>query len=427
MDASFSTTEVSPLWGVVTAVQANYYWVALDAGTALSGQVRPERGGQVLDEQVLRDRPVLSDQVLEGHTSNGQDPAGSDLQKSPVLGEGQAPDKPRSLLCIRRARLKKMGQRVMVGDRVQVVDPDWEGHRGAIAAVAPRQTVLDRPPMANADQLLLVFALAEPDLDAHQLNRFLVKAESTGLEVLLCFNKQDLVSEETRHYWQQRLGQWGYDPVFISLHEGDAWAALHPRLQGRITVISGPSGVGKSSLINHLVPEAEARTSAVSGKLGRGRHTTRHVELFPLLQGGLLADTPGFNQPDLTLTPGDLGPCFPEIRQRLAQGTCQFKDCLHRDEPGCAVGREWDRYAFYSDLIAEAETLPSLQQRRTSPSLKQKVGERGQIQQEPMLQAKTYRRVSRRRQRQALDDLHYTTFDVADLEHLDDDSGDLGL
>lgn len=405
MDVDAVNANVSSLWGIVTAVQANYYWVTLETeevphvqqsqGCHSESRIHPNLDGQP------QDQPLKADPIFAHRPS---------------------------LLCIRRARLKKMGQRVMVGDRVQVVDPDWEGQRGAIAAVAPRQTVLERPPMANADQLLLVFALAEPDLDPHQLNRFLVKAESTGLRVLLCLNKQDLVSEETRSYWQRRLGQWGYDPLLISLQEGQTWAALQPHLQGRITVISGPSGVGKSSLINRLVPEATARTSAVSGKLGRGRHTTRHVELFPLPQGGLLADTPGFNQPDLTLAPVDLGACFPEIRQRLAQGRCQFTDCLHRDEPDCAVGQDWDRYDFYRELVAEAEALSSSHQQRQSnpPAPKQKVGGKGKIYEEPMLQAKTYRRVSRRRQRQALDDLHYTTLDaITDLESLDDDSGDL--
>lgn len=370
----FPSPQPDTLWGVVTAVQANYYWVTLDGETH---------------------RETL-----------------------PCL----------ALLCIRRARLKKMGQRVMVGDRVQVVDPDWEGQRGAIAAVAPRRTVLDRPPMANADQLLLLFALAEPDLDPHQLSRFLVKAESTGLAVLLCLNKQDLVTDQTRHDWHQRLGQWGYDPLLISLHQGESWADLHPRLQGRMTVLSGPSGVGKSSLINRLVPEAELRTSAVSGKLGRGRHTTRHVELFTLPQGGLLADTPGFNQPDLALAPADLGHCFPEVRRRLTQDGCQFKDCLHRDEPGCAVGTDWDRYDLYRTLVAEAEALQNSHPRRRSgpAATKPKVGEGGEIHQEPMLQAKKYRRVSRRRQRQTLEDLHYGHPNAAtDLDNLDDDSSDL--
>ncbi|MEB3290580.1 MAG: small ribosomal subunit biogenesis GTPase RsgA [Leptolyngbya sp.] len=376
MDVSPPTESIATLWGVVTAVQANYYWVTLEVETP-----------------------------------------------------GNPPPCP-TLLCIRRARLKKIGQRVMVGDRVQVVDPDWEGQRGAIAAVAPRQTVLDHPPMANAEQLLLVFALAEPDLDPHQLSRFLVKAESTGLAVVLCLNKQDLVSDQTRHLWQQRLHQWGYDPLLISLHQEATWTDLLPRLQGRITVVSGPSGVGKSSLINRLIPAADLRTSAVSGKLGRGRHTTRHVELFPLPQGGLLADTPGFNQPDLTLGPADLGVYFPEIRQRLAQRTCQFNDCLHCHEPGCAVGTDWDRHEFYRTMVAEAEALQAAQISRypDKAQLKRKVGEMGEIHQEPMLQAKKYRRVSRRRQRQALEDLHYTTTDatdLADLEDLDDDSGDL--
>lgn len=374
MDAFPPPDLTSSLWGVVTAVQANYYWVTLDV------------------------------------------PAGLD------------PLPRAALLCIRRARLKKMGQRVMVGDRVQVVDPDWEGQRGAIAAVALRQTMLDRPPMANADQVLLLFALAEPDLDPNQLSRFLIKAESTGLAVVLCLNKQDLVSEPTRHVWQNRLHQWGYDPLLMSLHQGESWASLPPRLQGRITVVSGPSGVGKSSLINRLIPEIDLRTSAVSGKLGRGRHTTRHVELFPLPQGGLLADTPGFNQPDLTLGPADLGHCFPEIRHRLAQASCQFNDCLHRDEPGCAVGTDWDRYELYATLVAEAEAWHMAQTSRhpAQGQTKGKVGNLGEIHQEPMLQAKKYRRVSRRRQRQALEDLHYTT-DGTDLEDLDADSGDLGL
>lgn len=374
MDAFPPPDLTSSLWGVVTAVQANYYWVTLDV------------------------------------------PAGLD------------PLPRAALLCIRRARLKKMGQRVMVGDRVQVVDPDWEGQRGAIAAVALRQTMLDRPPMANADQVLLLFALAEPDLDPNQLSRFLIKAESTGLAVVLCLNKQDLVSEPTRHVWQNRLHQWGYDPLLMSLHQGESWASLPPRLQGRITVVSGPSGVGKSSLINRLIPEIDLRTSAVSGKLGRGRHTTRHVELFPLPQGGLLADTPGFNQPDLTLRPADLGRCFPEIRHRLAQASCQFNDCLHRDEPGCAVGTDWDRYELYATLVAEAEAWHMAQTSRNPDQgqTKRKVGNLGEIHQEPMLQAKKYRRVSRRRQRQALEDLHYTT-DGTDLEDLDADSGDLGL
>ena len=314
-----------------------------------------------------------------------------------------------TLLCTRRARLKKTDQQVMVGDSVRLEALDWADKRGAIAAVSPRRTVLDRPPMANADQILLVFALAEPDLDPQQLSRFLVKAESTGVRVNLCLNKQDLVSAATRQHWQDQLQQWGYRPTLVSVQGDASLEGLPALLKGHTTVVSGPSGVGKSSLINRLIPQIDLRTGTVSGKLSRGRHTTRHVELFELPGGGFLADTPGFNQPDMTLTPAALGQCFPEIRQRLGEGCCQFKDCLHRGDPGCAVGTDWPRYDIYLTLLAEVLSYQQDRQHRRDPdaALKVRMGAQGQTNHEPRLQTKTYRRPSRRRQRQTLDELCY--------------------
>jgi len=323
------------------------------------------------------------------------------------------------LLCTRRARLKKVGQRVMVGDRVQVEEPDWEGQRGAIAAVLPRQTQLDRPPVANAEQILLVFAIAEPDLDPHQLTRFLVKAELTGLEICLCFNKRDLVDASAQVAWQERVSSWGYTPQLISVQADVGIASLSAALKDHITVVSGPSGVGKSSLINALIPAARLRVNAVSGKLGRGRHTTRHVELFELPQGGLLADTPGFNQPDIACSPPALGACFPEIRNRLQHQQCQFADCLHRGEPGCAIPPDWERYADYRQLLEECETQAQAVKDSTTPdeAFKLKMADDGQVQQEPRLQPKKYRRVSRRSRKQSLEDLRY---EIADnLDNLD--------
>ncbi len=313
------------------------------------------------------------------------------------------------LLCTRRARLKKVGQQVMVGDRVQVEEPDWAGQRGAIASVLPRSTQLDRPPVANADQIMLVFAIAEPDLDCHQLTRFLVKAELTGLAINLCLNKCDLVVAKTQTNWQQRLTCWGYQPQLVSVREELGLVTLSSILRDRITVISGPSGVGKSSLINTLIPAAQLRVSAVSGKLGRGRHTTRHVELFDLPQGGLLADTPGFNQPNITCLPQQLGACFPEIRAQLVEQQCQFADCLHRGEPGCAVSQNWERYDIYRQLLAECETQAQAVQDSATPdeAFKLKIANDGQVQKEPRLQAKKYRRVSRRSRKQSLEDLRY--------------------
>ena len=178
-----------PLIGTVTAVQANYYQVQLDGTVAALG-----------------------------------DTTGAEST---------------NLLCTRRSRLKKIGQQVMVGDRVMVEEPDWAGGRGAIAEVFPRHTELDRPPVANANQMLLVFALAEPDLDPYQLSRFLVKAESTNLAVRLCLNKSDLVSPQQQQAWRDRLQGWGYDPLLISAANQQGIAEILEHLKGKITIISG--------------------------------------------------------------------------------------------------------------------------------------------------------------------------------------------
>jgi len=312
------------------------------------------------------------------------------------------------LLCTRRSRLKKIGQQVMVGDRVRIEEPDWAGQRGAIAQVLPRQTQLDRPPIANANQILLVFALAEPSLDANQLSRFLVKAESTGLEVALCLSKGDLVTSQQQDQWRDRLQKWGYKSMLISLYTGEGLADLTAKLRQKLTVISGPSGVGKSSLINQLIPQSDLRVGSVSGKLGRGRHTTRHVELFELPAGGLLVDTPGFNQPTLDCLPQHLAQYFPEARQRLTAASCQFKDCLHRNEPNCAVRGNWERYEYYLDLLSEVEAQQVKVNQLSDPesTTKLKTTGKGQTQHEPKLETKKYRRPSRRTQQQALKELY---------------------
>ncbi len=322
-----------------------------------------------------------------------------------------AVDERRELLCTRRSRLKKLGQQIMVGDLVEVEEPDWCGGRGAIATISPRQTQLQRPPVANANQVLLMFALADPVLDPLQLTRFLITVATTHLKIVLCLNKQDLVSREQQQHWHNRLREWGYDPILISLQTESGLTELQQHLQGQLTVLSGPSGVGKSSLVKHLVPDREVRVGSVSERWGQGKHTTRHVELFELPGGGLLTDTPGFNQPSTTCHPQALAQYFPEAQRRLAQHTCQFNDCLHRDEPNCSVRGNWERYPLYLTLLEEVEAWQNEQDAiaNAESKLKRKAKRQGQTEYEPKLSTKRYRRPSRRSQRQSLKELYPDT------------------
>jgi ribosome biogenesis GTPase / thiamine phosphate phosphatase len=245
--------------------------------------------------------------------------------------------------CRARGVFKKRGITPLVGD--QVMYELTENGEGTVTELLPRSSELIRPPIANAQLAVLVFSVTEPALNLQLLDKFLVHIEHSGLDALLCFTKYDLVNDATPngalqvdvlHRIFRLYESIGYRVIITSAKQKEGLDPLIEELSDRISVFSGQSGVGKSSLLNAMVDDLSLETNAISQKLGRGKHTTRHVELLPLDGGGFVADTPGFSQLDfMEMEVEELGSCFKEFAA-LAEG-CRFRGCLHLHEPGCKV------------------------------------------------------------------------------------------
>lgn len=263
--------------------------------------------------------------------------------------------------CSLRGRFKVEKQTVLPGDRVRV--KTLNNGKGVIDEVMPRSSELLRPPIANVEQVILVFAIHQPEPNWALLDRMLILAEEAGINPLICFNKDDLMTSEDEinigHYKEI------YPVAITSAKTGDGIGIIEDFLRDKISVFAGPSGVGKSSLLNAVQPGLSLKTGAVSEKIHRGRHTTRHVELMPLSFGGLVADTPGFSSLDLvSMEPKDLVNYFPEFEDY--EGNCKFTGCFHDKEPKCAVkeavekgeisSRRYENYqAFLAELKAAKE------------------------------------------------------------------------
>ncbi|NLW07492.1 MAG: ribosome small subunit-dependent GTPase A [Clostridia bacterium] len=236
--------------------------------------------------------------------------------------------------CRLRGRFRRTETDFLPGDRVEIVALGED--KGVIEAIKPRVSLLERPAVANVEQVVIVFTLSEPPPDLELLDRLLFMVSIKDLKAVLVWNKADIALAKYLHLPElyQRIG---YLSLITSAVDGRGIEELRKLLRGRISTFAGPSGVGKSSLFNAMEPQLKLAIGEISEKVGRGRHTTRHAELIRLSAGGWVADTPGFSRLHIPedITREEVAGHFMEMEPFLGQ--CRFNTCLHRGEPDCAV------------------------------------------------------------------------------------------
>ena len=238
--------------------------------------------------------------------------------------------------CKAKGVFRKEKIKPLVGDNVEIDILDETEKKGNIVEVLERKNELIRPAVANIDQALVVFAVTKPKPHFNLLDRFLIMMESKRIPVILCFNKKDIAKEPEIHHLKEIYESCGYQMIFTSALEKENIEKVKQLLRGKTTAIAGPSGVGKSSLINIFQPDANMETGTISEKIERGKHTTRHSELICIEEDTYIMDTPGFS----SLYTNDFGK--EELKYYFTEfepyeGKCKFQGCDHVHEPNCAV------------------------------------------------------------------------------------------
>lgn len=238
--------------------------------------------------------------------------------------------------CKAKGIFRKEKIKPLVGDDVEIEVTHEEDREGNITRILPRKNTLIRPAVANIDQALVIFAITKPKPNLPLLDRFLVTMEQRKIPALICFNKEDMVDEEECSSLRKIYEAAGYELLFTSAAEEKGLEELKEHLKGKTSTVAGPSGVGKSSLINLLVPHARMETGEISEKIDRGKHTTRHSELLMMDEDSFIMDTPGFTSLYLEdMEKEELGTYFPEFA--AYEPFCKFGGCSHINEPKCGV------------------------------------------------------------------------------------------
>jgi len=262
-------------------------------------------------------------------------------------------------LCKVRKSINFKDQLIYVGDEVAIEKIDIKSKRALITGLKKRKNLLVRPSVANISNIYVTFSVEEPELNLPQVNRFLISAESMGVEVSLVLTKCDLISDKRRSFLIDKFGQWGYQAITLNLHKSDYFNNLLAELkQKESSIFMGPSGVGKTTLLNMIIPGLQNSTAPVSNKIKRGKNTTRNVELFSLSNQSYIVDTPGFNMQPLEVDSRLLPNLYSEIKKQVVDEgiKCKFRNCLHLNDEGCNLNKSFERYSFYKEMIESSKS-----------------------------------------------------------------------
>ena len=262
-------------------------------------------------------------------------------------------------LCKVRKSVNFRNQFIYVGDQVFIDQLDFKSKRARIENLVKRQNLLERPSVANISNIYVICSVEEPKLNLSQVNKFLISAESMGVEVSLVLTKCDLITEKKRIFLINKFKKWGYQVTTLNISKLNNFNNFLSELKTKkCSIFMGPSGVGKTTLLNRIIPGLQNDTAPVSNKIKRGKNTTRNVELFSLSNKSYIVDSPGFNMQMIHIDIRLLPSLYSEIyKQVIDEGiSCKFRNCLHLDDEGCNLNKNFERYNFYKKMINSSKS-----------------------------------------------------------------------